>query len=160
MDELGRRLEQASGDLYASSAKDELGAGMQALAEARQVHERGDAAYRDRLDAARRQVDAIEAAIVEAARAAQMRRRVVGAGVGAGGFSVVALGFLLNRLRRGRRREALELVEAWTKALDEKTLALFSLLDRTYVVVGSSAEEAGQRFAGRPWHRASRSFAT
>ncbi len=148
LDVLGRRLEQAGGEPYASSAKDELGAGLQALAEARQVHERGDAGYPDRLDAARRGVNAAEAAIGEAARAAQMRRRVVTAGAGAGGFSVLALGILLNRLRRGRRREALELVEAWTKALDEKTLALFNLLDRTYVVVGSSAEEARHRFAG------------
>ncbi len=148
LDALRRRLDQASAAPNAAFAKAELAAADAALAEARRTHGRGDAGYRAQIDAARQQIDAAQTAIAAAARAAQLRRTALLGGTAAGGFGLLALGVILNRLRRGRRQEALELVESWTKALDEKTLALFKLLDRTYLVVGSSAEEARHRFAG------------
>jgi len=147
-DALARRLDDSDRHPQAAATTAQRETARTALANARKAWERGNADYTQQLATARQQVSAAETALTAAARTAMLRRQAAVATTAAGGLGLLALGVVLNRLRRPSRREALALVDAWTQALDEKTLALFKLLERTTVVIGASADEAHQRFAG------------
>ncbi|MFP2934668.1 hypothetical protein ACLESO_58085, partial [Pyxidicoccus sp. 3LG] len=83
---------------------------------------------------------------------AERALRVFGVFVG----SVALLTVLgIARFRRNRRRrEALTRYTQWRTAIDEKTQALFGLLDRTHGVAGRSREDIEQRYAGVSRERA------
>jgi len=132
----------------------------QALEESRQAHRRGDAAAIEKAALARDKADKAEARMRAAeqaarqreeaeARASQLRRQAAAGGGAAAAAGAGALLFGLNRRRRGPRSEALALVQTWTAGLNEKTAALFELLDRVRTVLGGSAEEVAERYAGR-----------
>ncbi len=131
-----------------------------ALEESRQAHQRGDAAAIEKADLARGRADEAEARMRAAeqtarqreeaeARAARLRRQAAAGGGAAAAAGAGALLFGLNRRRRGPRSEALALVQTWTAGLNEKTVALFDLLDRVRTVLGGSTEEVAERYAGR-----------
>lgn len=149
LEDAARNLAQvASQDRY-HAAETHLRTGRDLLTRARQAHERADSAYADLLASAQREVQAAATQVRMAAQHAALRRQATLAGAGLGTVALLALGIFLNRRRRPSRRDALGLVSAWAKALDEKTVALFALLERTRVIVGASAAAATERFAGR-----------
>jgi len=128
------------------SAANTAGAALDAV---RQAYDRGDSAYLERLASARQQVAAVTAQAQATVRAAERRRQLALAAAAAAGLGALAVGLFLNLRRRPSRREAWSLLDAWTRALDEKTDALFTLLDRAHTLVGSSGTDAGRRFTGR-----------
>ncbi|MBN2506672.1 MAG: hypothetical protein JXQ71_08260 [Verrucomicrobia bacterium] len=134
---------------HRAAATAELDAARNALAKARQAHERADSGYVTPLHHAQLHAQTAAARIQAATHAAALRHKLTLAGAGALALAALGLGALLNRRRRPARREALSLLDAWTKALDEKTVALFALLERTHTIVGPSSAAAVQRFAGR-----------
>jgi hypothetical protein len=159
IDGVARSLKETAALPFSQAARTELDAGGQSLKQAGLAHARADSAYVAALATARQCVQSARNRAVAAAEAdrqareraeaaARLHRHLILAGTATGLIALGALGIILNLLRRGRKQEALALVEVWSKALDEKTFALFSLLERTHRIVGASREEASQRYAG------------
>ncbi len=149
LEEWGRKLDHLATHPFAAAGRTQMDEARAALAQAKQAHTRGDSSYL-------KATATVEAAWQRAAmtmRAAQdadtQRRWLLRITSGAGLAALLALGVGLNLRRRSSRREALALLETWSKGLGEKTVALFELLDRAHGVLGDSAEEAARRYEGR-----------
>jgi hypothetical protein len=148
LDNLDHRLKAQATRNQAAAAGAPLRAGQEALARARTEHERGDSSYRAYLETAGQCAVAAENAITAAAKLAEQRRLLVGAGSASFLAALGIVGLVLNRRRLGVKTEAEQLFRTWERGLGEKNLALFELLDRRATVVGSAAEEARQRYSG------------
>lgn len=120
----------------------------QALASAKENHASGEPLYLEQLAEAERSIDAA-AARFSAWVEAEKRKRTLTITLA----SIAALALLLflvvaNRLRVPARNEAKKLFQKWHAQLDGKFDELFQLMDRTGVVVGSSAELKDRGFTG------------
>lgn len=146
---LGLRINQLAGHPYAQSAEPAIDDARAAFGLAQQAYTQGVSTYAARMDDLRAAVQATEARIEGAARAARRQRTLAASVSGLALACLIALGLGLNIRRRPSRRKALALVATWSKGLGDKTVALFDLLDRTHGMLGRSAEEAAARHTGR-----------
>ncbi len=135
-------------DPYAKTIGHAFDDAEQSLTEAKRLHETADPLYQGRLETALKDVRFIKDTISSKARRDKLRSEVLTLAVSlaSGVFLLGAL--VLNRRRRPSRREALELIEAWTRALDEKTVSASALMGRSMNALGVSRTEAEARFAG------------
>jgi hypothetical protein len=137
-----------AGSPYHRAAQADLESGRQALDKAHQEYQRGDSAYKTSLASATQSLRTAEGRIQAAKRTTEFNRQLALL------LSVVALaglgvlGYGLNRRRLPLKKEALELAGLWSNGLGEKTIALFDLLERVSGVLGSSSDEAAQRYSG------------
>ncbi len=141
--------------IEAWSKKDSHGAAMpilqsarQDLAQARLEHERANAAYAASLNSARQSLREAENRINDSLLDAARRRQFAVLGSLAALGILGGLGIGLNRRRFPDKREAHQLAALWSKGLEEKTRALFDLLDWVSGVLGASSQEAAQRYSG------------
>ncbi len=149
LQEWNHKLDQLAAHPFAAAGRVQLDEARAALAEARQAHARGDSAYVKAMTGLEAAWQRAGMTMRAAEVAATQRLWIIRITSGAGFVALLALGVGLNLRRRGSRREALALVEAWKQGLGEKTVALFELLDRAHGVLGDSAEEAARRYQGR-----------
>ncbi len=147
--DLGARLDSLAGRPYAHAAVPDIDEARTVLAGAREVHGQGDSTYVVRMQDLRTRMGRVEARIAAAAFAANQRRFLVRLAGGTGLATVLLVGLSLNLRRRRSRREALAMIDTWSKAINEKTLALFDLLNQTHDVLGSSSDEVATRHTGR-----------
>ncbi|MCP3168717.1 hypothetical protein [Myxococcus qinghaiensis] len=91
--------------------------------------------------------ESYQRAFVEADEAQQARRMRTGGGA-AGGAGLLIAGLLARRRRNASRLKATELHARWRTAIDEKTHALFGLLERTHLCAGQSRDDIARRFEG------------
>ncbi len=147
--DVSQSVEQTAAQPYHQAAQAALASARAELTQAQQAYERGEAAYAEHLLAARQQIQRSQAQIQATARAAAQQSALLAAGSIAGLICLGLVGIFLNRRRRGNKQEALALLEAWSKALSEKSLALVDLLERTQTLLGTSSQEVTQRFAGQ-----------
>lgn len=146
---VGRELDRVANLAYAQAVRAEIETARATLNEARLAHDRGDRGYAGLLSAAREQVVAAERAARKAEAMARRQSQVRIAGFSGVTLVLIALGAALHRRRRPFRREALDLLEAWSSALGEKSVALAELVDQAQTVLGLSSEDVAVRFAGR-----------
>jgi len=146
---LGLRINQLAGHPYAQSAEPAIDDARAAFGLAQQAYTQGDSAYAPHMDDLRAAVQATEARIEGAVRAARRQRTLVASVSGLALACLICLGLGLNLRRRPSRRKALALVDTWSRGIGDKTTALFELLDRTHGMLGRSAEEAAARHTGR-----------
>ncbi len=142
------RHQQLAHEPRAEKVRDRLDLAARALEQAVIEHRRADRRYVGHLGEAEQALSLAAAGIAAAERAAKVRRAAAWAGAGYLVALLTIAGLVLNRRRAKVKREAGELCAAWERALSEKTDALFGLLDRRGMVVGSSATEAARRYAG------------
>jgi hypothetical protein len=135
-------------DSRAPIVKDRLDVAARALELATVEYRRADSRYLAHLGETEQALGLAEAGVAAAEREARIRRIAARAGTGYGLALLTIVGLVLNRRRANVKREAEEQCAAWDRALSEKSDALFRLLDRRGVVVGSSATEAARRYAG------------
>jgi len=148
LQDLARQFDALSGRPGASALKARLSATRQTLQAVLQEHARAESTYAAHLDAAKREVP-MAAMMVEAAeRAARQRQWALGLSATTLLGMVVLLGLFLNRRRAGVKRDAEVLCATWEKGMQEKSAALFNLLDEREGLVGRSADEAAGRYAG------------
>lgn len=130
-------------------AREELLAARQKLARARELYDRGTPGYDQPLSEAREGLFVAELAISRADGRAAFGRALK---IFFLTFLVSALlgtGFVLNRRRRGVRREAERLLAAWRTALDAKLGALLDELERRVArFVGPASGEGRRPWAG------------
>ncbi len=136
------------------------------LSKAQDAHARGDSNYMQFFENAQEAVDAAHEEIIRSRealrkkierqkevdreariRTRQMRNLAFLVGTIAF-FLVVAMAIYLNRRRTKWKREAEDLLASWERGFRQKTDALFELLDRTAVVVGSSADLSKRGYSG------------
>ncbi len=149
LQEWDRKLDQLAAHPFAAAGRVQLDEARVALAEARQTHARGNSTYVKTMAGLEAAWQRAGMTMRAAEVAATQRLWIIRITSGAGFVALLAFGVGLNVRRRGSRREALALVEAWRQGLGEKTVALFELLDRAHGVLGDSAEEAARRYHGR-----------
>ncbi|HEX4959227.1 MAG TPA: hypothetical protein VF173_00210 [Thermoanaerobaculia bacterium] len=114
----------------AASAREELAIARQSLAEARDRYDRGAAGYSEQIGLAKAAVDQAEERLASIDSEAAVLRFVLRFLLLLLAAALVAAGFVLNRRRRGAKREAEQLLAAWRTALDRKLAALFDELER------------------------------
>ncbi len=148
LENLAQRLSREKGHRYADAAAPQLQMARSAIEAARREYERGDSSYVASLGNASQAVTTVETAVAIAERLAAQRKMLWVLGLFSSFAGVTVVGLLLNRRRLPAKTEARQLYDLWGKALSEKTTALFGLLDRRATLVGTSAEEAAQRYAG------------
>lgn len=158
----GKTLERYNGRLQimkshpeSVDAPIEVEVAREALAKAGSAHARMDSAYRQSLVDAEAAFQAFDDANARAEQALQQRevrkrthRRVAGGSAAAGVVALLGLGTAGNRRRRRIKREAEDLCDVWERGLREKTDGLFTLLDRTAIVVGSSSDLEKRGYTG------------
>jgi hypothetical protein len=145
---LDQRLRELQRLTYAGAATAQFRAARDSLAAVRNQYQHGNSGYAPLLDTASQTVDAAGFAVTMAERLAKQRQILwIMFLIAAVSLASVA-GLLLNRRRLPAKTEARRLFDLWETALGEKTLALFSLLDRRATVIGTSAGKAGERFTG------------
>lgn len=148
VEELTKRYQGLADHRFAGHARQELTGVREALNDARNALERGDLAFIAKLATAKEGLLAAEnriAAQEVAAVKAQRNRIAAGSALL---LLLVGLGWYLNRRRRDSMIECLDLLKAWENALGEKGSALVTLLDRSYLLLGLSAEEMAGRYKG------------
>ncbi|MGK0185886.1 MAG: hypothetical protein ACI9R3_001669 [Verrucomicrobiales bacterium] len=125
------------------------------LAKSTSAHARMDSAYRKDLLEAEAAFEAFEIANARAAQSVRHReerqrthRRVAGGSSAAGVVALLGLSVAGNRRRRRMKEEGERLCDIWETGLRAKTDGLFTLLDRTAIVIGSSAELEKRGYAG------------
>lgn len=146
--DLTARYENLTGQALSDSARRELNSAHEALEGARDALERGDGAFVNALTTAQSMLLAAENKIAAqeiAAVTAQRNRILLGAGLL---LLLIAAGGILNWRRRGSMAECLALLQAWEKALGEKSAALVNLMDRSFLLLGISVEEMAGRYRG------------
>jgi hypothetical protein len=148
LENLAQRLSREKGRRYASAASPQLQMAQSAIEAARHEYERGDSSYVASLGNASNAVIAAERAVSLGERLAAQRKMLWVFGLLSTFAGVTVVGLLLNRRRLPAKTEARQLYDLWEKALSEKTSALFGLLDRRATLVGTSAAEAAERYAG------------
>jgi hypothetical protein len=148
LEELGGRHQELAQHRRADAARRALAAAADNLKTARAEHARGDSAYAGHLAAT---AQALQSAAEAVAFAERMARAATLSGVFAASGACAVLGLIglaLNRRRLKVRHEAEALFANVSKALREKTDALFALLDRRAAVVGVTSQDAARRYAG------------
>lgn len=150
MNALPGLLDAAEKRLDAPLVQSHLAASREALRKAREAFERAEPAFTGWVRAS----DEAYAVALAGIQKAEGERALRVFGVFMGSVTLLtALG--IARFRRNRRRrEALTRYTQWRTAIDEKTQALFGLLDRTHGVAGRSREDIEQRYAGVSRERA------
>lgn len=118
------------------------------LAESRRLHATADPAYYASMERARAEITGIREFIRLKARQAQQQKEILILGSASALLVAFLIAFFLNRRRRSSRREALELIDAWKVALDEKRVSASSLMHRSMESLGVSRREAEARFSG------------
>ncbi|MEZ5329664.1 MAG: hypothetical protein R3F19_31845 [Verrucomicrobiales bacterium] len=158
----GKALERYAGRLptltphpESVDAPIEIEVAREALAKAGAAHSRMDSAYAGPLAEVEPAFEAFENANAMAAwkvkqrEARQLRNQRLAGGSAAGGIvALLGVGAAGNRRRRKIKAEAERFCDVWETGLRAKTDALFALLDRTAVVVGSSADLESRGYAG------------
>ncbi|MCP3061408.1 hypothetical protein LXT21_21735 [Myxococcus sp. K38C18041901] len=86
--------------------------------------------------------------VTAAMQRAEEHRRMRDTGATAGGAGLLLAGVLARRRRNASRRKASEEHERFRTVVDEKTQALFDLLERTHLVAGKSRDDIARRFEG------------
>ena len=132
----------------AAEATRSVQAAQEAVDSARREYERGDSAYIALLDNATRAVNVASASISNAEAMAARQRLLLAMAIFSALVGALAAGVILNRRRLPAKSEAHQLHDLWEKGLSEKTTALFGLLDRRSGVIGTSVDEAAQRYSG------------
>lgn len=135
---------------YAEAAQAHLFSAREALRRANEAFARHERAFIEHLRASEAASQSAAVSLHEAERAAWWRRV---AALVAGGVLFLLLARARVR-RNARRREAVDLLARWRKAIDEKTQALLELLERTHLVTGHSREEVEARYTGVTRERA------
>ncbi len=148
LESLARRIAHEQQRPHAKAAAAQLQAAQAALESARHEYARGDSSYVPLLENASRAVTTAETAVAVAERLAAQRTALWALGLFSFGAGLVLIVLVLNRRRLPAKTEAQQLYALWEKALSEKTDALFGLLDRRATLVGTSNDEAAQRYAG------------
>ncbi|MFY2557830.1 hypothetical protein ACN469_09400 [Corallococcus terminator] len=147
----GQRLQALPGLLEHLAALPDAEAFQAPLAEARLSLGKAREAFEARADTygalLRATEVAYQQAIVAANDAEQARRMRTGGGT-AGGAGLLIAGLWARRRRNASRRKATELHARWRTAIDEKTHALFGLLERTHLCAGQSRDDIAKRFEG------------
>ena len=129
------------------AAREELSAARQKLIRARELYDRGTPGYDQPLSEARDSLFYAELAISRADSRATLGRALEVFFFTFLGAALLGTGFVLNRRRRGVRREAEQLLAAWRNALDEKLGALLDELEQRVARFVGPASGEGQR----PW---------
>lgn len=138
--ELGSQIRDHPSPDKAPSVAGRLAAAKAALDSAEKNHASGELLYREQLATAERSLDEARAHFA-AWQTAEARKRMLIRIV-----SILALLGLIvfltvaNRLRRPAKKEALDLFREWEGKLKGKFDELFSLMDRTSMVVGGSLD--------------------
>lgn len=152
---LNERLPTLKSHLESVDAPIELQVARDAMAKASSAHARMDSAYRSALDDAEAAFEAFDVANARAEQAVKHRkerqrthRRVAGGSAAAGVAALLGLGVAGNRRRRRIKQEAERLCDIWETGIREKTDGLFTLLDRTAVVVGSASDLKKRGYTG------------
>ncbi|TQF14131.1 hypothetical protein FJV41_20285 [Myxococcus llanfairpwllgwyngyllgogerychwyrndrobwllllantysiliogogogochensis] len=147
----GQRLTELAGLLERLATRPEvedfqepLAAARLALGQAREAYDARASAYGELLRATE---DSYRTAVASADEAEQARR-TRNQGGAAGGAGLLLAGVWARRRRNASRRKATELHARWRTAIDEKTHALFGLLERTHLCAGKSREDIEKRFEG------------
>jgi hypothetical protein len=148
-EEVAARYQQQAQHPRADAASGPLREAADRLQAARREHARGDSSYEGHLAAATVAIEAAQASLEAAERAAQSRRLLLAFAGSASTLVVLLLGVFLNRRRVGPRQQARSLLEVWRQGMREKTDGLFALLDRRATVVGTSTLDAERRYAGQ-----------
>ncbi|RJS22622.1 hypothetical protein DRW03_15080 [Corallococcus sp. H22C18031201] len=145
LQELPEQVEALSRRPLASVAQAPLSTTREAQRQARTAFEHQDrATFLQELARADAALESAQGAIGHAEAMRALRNLVIFIA------TVSAMGLLIRaRRRRNRHRaEALTLLSQWRTALDEKTQALFGMLERTHLVAGTSQEDIRARFEG------------
>jgi hypothetical protein len=148
--ELAGLLDALEKDPHAEAVQQDIADLYAKLRKAREAFERQDRSYTEPLRWSERAYQETHERL-EAARSRAAMYRVF-AGIAAVAAGIFLL--LVRSKRNGHMREAADLHAQWRKALDEKTQALFALLDRTHLAAGHSREEIQKRYSGTTRERA------
>jgi hypothetical protein len=148
LERAGARHQQVAQHSRAGAVQQQLASAARALEQALVEHRRADSSYLGHLGEAEQALNLADARLAAAEREARIRRTLILAGTGYAVAVLTIVGLVMNRRRAKTKREAEELCASWEHGLSEKTDALFKLLDRRGIVVGSSAPEAARRYAG------------
>ncbi|WP_164016038.1 hypothetical protein [Pyxidicoccus trucidator] len=144
MNALPGLLDAAGQRRDAALVQSHLAASREALRKAREAFERGEPAFTGRVRAS----DEAYAVALAGIRKAEAERALRVFGVFVGSVTLLTVLGIARFRRNRRRREALTRYTQWRTAIDEKTQALFGLLERTHAVAGRSREDIEQRYAG------------
>ena len=149
LDAAQARLAQIERRERAAVAREELSRGRQALKEARELYDRGAPGYAERLEAAKGALFNAEAQVSDANATAVGRRAQARFLLVLLAAALLAAGFVLNRRRRGVKREAEQLLAAWRTALDRKLAVLFDELEsRAARFIGPASGEGKRPHVG------------
>ncbi|WP_141328162.1 hypothetical protein [Myxococcus sp. AB025B] len=146
-----RRLVELDEALKALEALPTAEAVQDALTRARAAQQKARETFESRSQLHRYAMDESEEALRRAEREtqkAQKARRMRDTGATAGGAGLLLAGVLARRRRNASRRTAIEQHERFRTVVDEKTQALFDLLERTHLVAGKSRDDIARRFEG------------
>lgn len=148
IDAVAHALDAQESRARAASAAGELNNAWKSLAAARRDYDSGNSAFSAHLADAEQAKDAAAAMISSAERAAFYLYALAIFFLAAAISAAALVAWALNRRRRGAMHKANELIRSWRTALDEKTAAVFKLLQRAHDLIGASADEASQRYTG------------
>lgn len=145
---LEKQLATHPGDPEAPLLSGLLAKSKQALQSSKENHANGEPLYTEQLEEAERNYDRADAAYTEWIESQKRKRLFFQAVTLLSAFAFIVFLVVANRLRRPAKEEALALFDKWRKILDGKFDELFSLMDRTSLVVGSSADLDERGFTG------------